>query len=155
MYMLGSHIATLYAGKPYAEFAEERIFKPLDMSSTTFSPSKAQGSGKLSDSWTKDGRRIPFWFDDDMIALKAGAGGVISSTEDMVKWLAVWLNEGVDPVSGEQLFPKSVYDAVTTGRWVTPRTYGEGMVSYGVGWFHTSFSGVDVRSPCVWTCHRN
>ena len=154
MYMLGSYIVAHYSGIPYANFVEERIFKPLSMSSTTVWPSVAINSGKLSDSWSKDGRRVPYWFHDDMVAMKAGAGGVISSAEDSVKWLAVWLNKGVDPVTNATIFPESVYDAATTGHWIargtgggTSDSYGASIVGYGMGWQRWSYGTVDVRIP--------
>ena len=54
------------------------------MSSTTFLPSEAVASGEMAHSWTKQGRRIPQWFTDEMTELNAGPGGIISSAEDMV-----------------------------------------------------------------------
>ena len=147
--MLGAHLVSHYAGVPYHEYATERIFKPLKMSSTTFLPSVARRSGLLTDSWTPDGRRIPFWFTDDMVHLKAGAGGIISSADDMVKWLAVWLNEGVDPVSGQTIFPRSVYEAVTTAQRVVygrQSLYGGGIVGYGMGWMRWQHGGIEVRA---------
>ncbi len=149
MFMLGAHLVSRYTNGSYADFVTERIFRPLRMSSTTFWPSEAQRSGKLTERWTKDGRLIPFWFDDEMTVLKGGPGGVISSAEDLVKWLAVWLNKGVDPVSGQTIFPESVYEAVTTAHWVSsgrPKP-GEGIVGYGMGWFVGSYGGINVSLP--------
>ena len=153
MFMLGAHIVSQYTNGTYADFATERIFKPLGMSSTTFWPSEAQSSGKLTERWTKDGRLIPFWFNDEMTALKAGPGGIMSSAEDMVKWLVVWLNKGIDPVSERTLFPEEVYSEVTTAHWISsgspkPR---EGIVGYGMGWFVGNYDGIHVSS-FLWLC---
>ncbi|RPD64202.1 beta-lactamase/transpeptidase-like protein [Lentinus tigrinus ALCF2SS1-7] len=145
MFMLGAHLVSQYTNGSYVDFVVGRIFKPLGMSSTTFWPSEAQRSGKLTERWTKDGRLIPFWFDDEMTLLKAGPGGIISSAEDMVKWLSVWLNKGVDPVSGETIFPEEVYDAVTTAHWISsgrPKP-NEGIVGYGMGWFVGNHGGIN------------
>ncbi|KAI0708815.1 beta-lactamase/transpeptidase-like protein [Cerioporus squamosus] len=145
MFMLGAYLVSHYTNGSYVDFVAERILNPLGMSSTTFWPSEAQRSGKLTERWTKDGRLIPFWFDDGMTILKAGPGGIISSAEDMVKWLAVWLNKGVDPASGKTVFPESVYDAVTTAHWVSSgrAKAGEGIVGYGMGWFVGTYSGIN------------
>lgn len=77
---------TSYSGKPYTEFVRERILDHLNMTSTTFSPSKAARSGRLAQAWIASGRRIPFWISDEIVELNAGPGGVISSVVDMVSW---------------------------------------------------------------------
>ncbi len=148
MYMLSAYLISHYAGVPYHQYAAEKIFQPLNMSSTTFLPSVAHRSGKLTHSWTRNGRRVPYWFDDDMAALKAGPGGIISSAEDMVRWLAVWLNEGVDPVSGQTIFPQSVYEATTAAQHVVygqPSARYSSIVGYGMGWQRWHYGEVEVR----------
>ena len=83
MYMLGAHLVTTYSGKPYTQFVQERIWDRLNMSSTTFSPSRASQDGKLTQSWSQGRRRLPFWFSEESIELNAGARGVITNVEDM------------------------------------------------------------------------
>ncbi|KAJ3002538.1 hypothetical protein NUW54_g4980 [Trametes sanguinea] len=150
MYIMGAHIIEQYAGTPFADFISERLFKSLGMSTTTVVPSEALASGKVTHTWTKDGRRIPFWFTDDTAYLGAGAGGVISSAEDMVKWLAVLLNEGVELRTGETVIPRGVYDAVTTARHValgrSSREYGPGILGYGMGWMQWTYNGASIVS---------
>ena len=84
--MAGAHIISTYSGQPYTKFVKERIWDRINMSSTTFSANEAARSGKLTQTWVGpgDGRRVPFWFTDDMIDLNAGPGGIISSVVDMV-----------------------------------------------------------------------
>ncbi|OJT11117.1 hypothetical protein TRAPUB_12401 [Trametes pubescens] len=130
MYGLGAYIIEKYANTSYPAFATERLFKPLKMSSTTFWPSEAHASGKLTHSWMHTGRRIPFWHTDD------------------VNWVAVLLNKGVDPASGEAIIPRSVYDAVTTAQSImygypTPR-FGAGILGYGIGWLRWTYDGVEM-----------
>lgn len=84
MYMLASHVIAVLAGMSYPEFTKARIFEPLNMTRTTFSAQEASKDGLLSHAWTKFGRRIPFWSTDDIIAVMAGPGGVISNVEDLV-----------------------------------------------------------------------
>jgi CubicO group peptidase (beta-lactamase class C family) len=83
MYMLSSYIISHYTGS-YTSFVKERIFVPLNMSSTTFFLSEALRSGEMTHSWTQNGRRIPQWPIDNLAELIAGPGGIISSVEDMV-----------------------------------------------------------------------
>lgn len=141
MYMLGAHLVSTYSGTPYTQFIKERIFEPLEMTSTTFFESET--SGKLTQTWTKTGRRIPFWFsDDEVVRLKAGPGGIISSVEDMVKWLSMLIHSGVNPSTKETVLPKSVVEEITTAHAIIP---GSGrnsslpsIVGYGMGWIRTS-----------------
>ncbi|EJF60227.1 beta-lactamase/transpeptidase-like protein [Dichomitus squalens LYAD-421 SS1] len=147
-YVLGAYLVSHYANTSYSDFVERRLFKPLGMTTSTFSPSAANSSGLLTDTWAKFGRQIPFWFDDSVGELKAGAGGVISSAQDMVKWLAVLLNEGQHPATNKTVIPKSVFDAVTTSRWiVSGKPAGpirDSIVGYGMGWMRSNYGDVEV-----------
>ena len=65
MYILGAYIISHYSNMSYPDFVQERILTPLNMSGTTFWPSAAETSRRLTHTWDKDGRRIPFWVSDD------------------------------------------------------------------------------------------
>jgi hypothetical protein len=103
MFMVAGHIIETYSGKTYTSFVEDRIFTPLGMSSSTFSPAKAAKAGNFTQGWTKDGRLLPDWFPEDMVTLIAGPGGVISSAVDMagafrlyyLHWLIVSSQNGL------------------------------------------------------------
>ena len=82
--MVGSHVIETYSGQSYTSFVEERIFAPLGMTSTTFSPAEAEASGKFTQGWTQQGRRLPECFDEETAISMAGPGGVISNAVDMV-----------------------------------------------------------------------
>jgi CubicO group peptidase (beta-lactamase class C family) len=83
MYIAATAVVQKYAGMPYPEFVTQRIFKPLNMTTTTYFSAHVRKLGLLSQSFGEGSRRIPYWFDgrEDLIA---GAGGVLSSAEDMV-----------------------------------------------------------------------
>ncbi|TFY81752.1 hypothetical protein EWM64_g2261, partial [Hericium alpestre] len=145
MYMLGAHLIATYAGS-YARFVEERIWTPLNMTSTTYSPSKAAASGKLTQSWITFGRRIPTWHTDATIDLNQGPGGVISSVEDLEKWVRTLMNGGVDPRTNKTIIPPSAFAAVTSAQAIISGT-GDGNESisgYGMGWMRSSYLGHDV-----------
>lgn len=84
MYIVASQIISTYAGMPYTQFVKERIWDPLNMTSTTFNDTEAAESGLLSENWTSTGRRIPFWFPSSNLALAAAPAGVITNMIDMV-----------------------------------------------------------------------
>ena len=151
-YILGAYLIEHYANTTLTEFVSERIFVPVGMSSSTYIPSVAAASGKLSQSWHRNGRRVPFWFDEQLASFNGGAGGVISSVADLSKWLSVWLNEGVDPASGTTVFPKAIYDTVTTAQTIIngrPSANYDSLIGYGMGWQRWAAGGVDV---CVLCC---
>lgn len=81
MYIIATYILQKYSSISFADFWKKRIFEPLGMNSTVTSPSAAK---KLSQTWAKTGRRIPFWIPDKDASLISGAGSIISSTKDMV-----------------------------------------------------------------------
>ena len=81
---------TKYSGMTYMEFLKQRVWQPLNMTTTTFYESEASADGKLTQFWTNQGRRIPFWMSDTLVPLNAGPGGVISNVVDLVS-LALWL----------------------------------------------------------------
>jgi CubicO group peptidase (beta-lactamase class C family) len=84
MYILTAEVIRKYWGD-HRLFIENEILAPLQMSSTTFSEQKAEGSGHLS--WAWDGfanRQIPYWFTEPDIDFLSAAGGIISNVNDMV-----------------------------------------------------------------------
>ena len=85
MYVAASHIIAVYSAQPFRDFVKERIFDPLNMTSTTYSGDEAAARGLLSQSWSSQGRRLPYWFAGEAMSyFIAGAGGVLSNAVDMV-----------------------------------------------------------------------
>lgn len=69
-------------------------------------------------------------------------------TTPQANWVAVLLNKGIDPVLGEAIIPRSVYDAVITAQSImsghpTPQR-GVGIVGYGMGWTRWTYDGIEV-----------
>ena len=82
--MVAAHVIATYAGQSYTSFVEERLFAALGMASSTFSLEKAEASGKFTQGWTMDGRRVPECLTEEMAFAIAGPGGIISNAVDMV-----------------------------------------------------------------------
>ncbi|KAI0042675.1 beta-lactamase/transpeptidase-like protein [Auriscalpium vulgare] len=146
MFMVGAHIITTYAGS-YTEFVEDRIFKPLGMRSTTYSPKEAQNSGRVTQTWTSFGRRIPGLYPEEQVKLMAGPGGIISNVEDMSKWVHTVLNGGVDPRSNFTVVPPSAFEKITTAHSVMiggPTSHLYGFLGYGLGWMRSTSAGHDM-----------
>ncbi|KAA1476004.1 beta-lactamase/transpeptidase-like protein [Dentipellis sp. KUC8613] len=144
-YMLGAHLISKYTGS-YTQFVQDRIFDPLNMTSSTFSPGKAASSGKLTQTWTTFGRRIPVWFTEENAELSSGPGGIISNIKDLEHWVRTLMNHGVDPRTNRTIIPRSVFDVVTTAQAIV---HGEGSAvtsisGYGMGWGRSSYYGHDI-----------
>ncbi|TDL17828.1 beta-lactamase/transpeptidase-like protein [Rickenella mellea] len=147
MYGAGSHIVSTYTGS-YAKFVKNRIFSALGMNSTTFFSSEAESTGRFSQSWSVDGRRIPYPLPDESIDLIAGAGGVITSASDITQWLKMLLRDGQHPSSNTTVVPKAGFDAVTTAHsFITGGGVGTTSFSiqgYGMGWIRFSYQGHEI-----------
>jgi len=86
MGLLG-HVLGLAAGKSFPDLVQERILDPLDMTATTF----AHDSEWLSKGHDEDGAVVPYW--TISTSPIAGAGGLQSNAEDMLKFLQANVGE--------------------------------------------------------------
>ncbi|KAI0350602.1 beta-lactamase/transpeptidase-like protein [Trametes cingulata] len=146
MFMVGARIIQKYSNTSYDAFVASRIFGRLNMTYSTYSPSKAAQTGLLTQTWTRGVRRIPYWFSDEVNDLFAGPGGAISNAEDMTKWLATLLNAGVDPRTNTTIIPASIFANMTTARAIERGTPSPdvSITGYGMGWFRFAYKGHDV-----------
>jgi len=85
MYAVGAHTVSALTGVHYPDFVKSRIFKPLGMTSSTYSINAALKTGRFTNTWTTFGRLIPPWIKEEYVDLSAGPGGAISSVIDLVR----------------------------------------------------------------------
>jgi CubicO group peptidase (beta-lactamase class C family) len=84
MYMVGAYIVSTLTGMRYPDFVNSRIFKPLGMTSSTYSIDAALQTGRFTNTWTF-GRLIPPYIEENYVDITAGPAGVISSVEDLAR----------------------------------------------------------------------
>ncbi|CCL99818.1 uncharacterized protein FIBRA_01842 [Fibroporia radiculosa] len=147
MYMMGSHLIETYANLSYTDFVDTRLFTPMNMTSTTFWPNEANRDAKFTQLWTPSGRRIPYWFSEESIPIMAGMGGIISSAEDMAKWLGMLLNDGVDVSSNATVISHDALKAMTTAYAIVSGTAPSpefSIIGYGMGWYRYSYQGHEI-----------
>lgn len=137
---LGRLIEVL-SGKSYAEFMEERLFKPLGMKDTTFWPSKAQ-LARLAVSYkpTADGKGLeettikylsPSLSDRKRMPL--AAGGLFSCAPDLAKIYQMVLNGGI--LKGKRYLKEETLKQMTTSQMGDMKvSFADGM-AMGLG-FH-------------------
>ncbi|KAF7328950.1 Beta-lactamase domain-containing protein [Mycena venus] len=148
IYITGAYVVSKYSGSSYRDFVEERILKPLGMTSSTLYPNRAIESGKFTQSWTPSRRRIPFFMPEHTADLIAGAGGVMSNVEDMVKWIKMLLNSGVDGRTNDTILPATTFDLATSAISVALNKGSNlsSIAGYGLGWGRQSYRGHELVS---------
>ncbi|EIM80585.1 beta-lactamase/transpeptidase-like protein [Stereum hirsutum FP-91666 SS1] len=147
MYIVAQHIITKYSGMNYTAFVEKRIFAPLNMTSTTYSSKTAHASGRFTQTWSSFGRRIPQWFDTVNEELLAGAGGIITTVEDLEAWTRTLMNSGIDPRTNQSIIPRSAFEEATTAHNILdgkPGASGLSIMGYGMAWGRMSYQGHDI-----------
>jgi D-alanyl-D-alanine carboxypeptidase len=127
-YLLGIIIEKA-SGKPYWQFLDERIFKPLGMNATRSTdpqpivPNRASGYEWKNDRFENQPVLLP--------AIAFSAGSLLSTVENMAKWDAALYTE--------RLLKKSSLNQM----WMAAATNdgADAPFNYGFGWFIDSYHG--------------
>lgn len=145
MFMSAGYLVEQVGKQRWETFANERIIKPLEMTSTNFSVSETPKMSDYSLGYIKkekDGKEsveeIPFRNIDAV----APAGSINSNVKDMGNWLVALINGG--KFKGKEILKPSAIAQMQTPYMVilTPLLYEESYHnSYGLGWFITSYRG--------------
>lgn len=140
MYVMLSHVIETLVGQWTGTFLTERIWIPLNMTSTYFSLSDARKSGRpLAQSyyWRTDSETFTAVEPLDETSTE-GAGGVISSVEDYSKWIRMMIDRDV-PIS-KQGHQDLVAPRILVGKLYLPDTY----LFYGYGWEIEMYRGYEI-----------
>ncbi len=136
-YMLLADIVARVSGMPFAEFMEERIFGPLEMSHTTIMSRPGQSIPGAAESYARlreeDGGGFVRVFDNSSIQ---GAGGVYTTVDDLARWMG---NFATGEVGGsgamEQMKSRGVLSGGDTLDYAfgldIGRVRGQRMISHG------------------------
>ncbi len=129
MFITAGEVIRSVTGQSWAEYVRENFLNPLGMSRTQTS---VLPLAKM------DNVATPHVTHRNNLALKmapweasGAAGGIISSTNDMLRWMRAQLGEGT--VEGKEIFPEKVQDQT----FKVHNAYG-GQLSFsatGLGWF--------------------
>src|SRR5207249_11725758 len=115
------------SGKPYRQFLDERIFKPLGMDATRSTDPQPLVQNRASGyEWKND------HFENRPILLPPiafSAGSLLSNVDDLVKWDAA--------LSSEKLLTKSSLDQMWTPAMTNDAA--DTPFNYGFGWFVDSY----------------
>ena len=128
-YALLGALVERVSGKSFDDFVQERIFTPLGMNNSTLNPDIAASLDRADGHQMMLGhiitRNIPIYHSAQP------AGWVMSSAEDMAKWLLVNMNNGM--LNGQQVIPVRVIQLMHTPE-INFVDNGEN-TSYAMGWF--------------------
>lgn len=136
MYTVATHLVEAKTKQPFSDFLEENFFAPLGMDSTHLQPAESRKRG-LGDrigtgyDWDRAGARYHgFQWPDAPEA--QGAGLVVSSANDMLKWVKALLHcEG--PINGRVFQGLVRLRTITEPTWrkpkphTTPAVYAAGL----------------------------
>ena len=122
MYAAVGYLIELQSGKTWEEFVRERIFKPLEMTSTVYSIADMLKQPDFGVPYTEkrdtfEIYQIPYYED---IGGVAPCGAIISNIEDMSHWLIALMNDGM--YNGKQVLPPDVLKATLEPAIAIPNT---------------------------------
>ena len=142
MYILSGLAVGKVSGQGFERFLEERIFRPLDMDRTTFSPERARADANHEGGVVvSNGKRInvPMFKNT---ALLNPAGGVYSTVDDLANWMLVHLSSG--KFMNKQIVQPATLADMHRTHMVTGATIRDpeiAPIGYGLGWFTHMYRG--------------
>lgn len=145
MFITAGEVLKSVTGMPWSEFVQKHIFQPLHMDRSVTSTTSLQGMNNVATPHkTIDGKPTPIaWTNWDNMG---AAGGIISSVDDMAKWMILQMNQGIN--NGDTLFsPK-----VQVDMWTPHNNHRLSLAAqknnptrhfsaYGLGWGISDYQG--------------
>ena len=101
---LAGYIVQEVSGQPFNEYITEHVFEPLDMKSSSFEHA-AELAERLPQVYDASGEAIPEYRLSPEVLPE---GSMITTAEDMAKFMTVLLNEGKTPKGKSLLSPSSM-----------------------------------------------
>lgn len=128
-YNLLGALIEMVSGQSFEDYVEEHVLLPLGMENSTLHPEIAARLNRADGHQLLLGRVVAR--NTPIYRSAIPAGWIMSSVEDMAKWLIANLNEGV--LDGKQVIPAELITMMhTTGVTFTEDGKDAG---YGMGWF--------------------
>ncbi|MFO7445488.1 MAG: serine hydrolase [Ignavibacteriaceae bacterium] len=139
MYITAGEVIKAVTGKTWDEFVQERIFTPLNMSSSNTSTSE-YSSGKNWSFPHIEGKPLRFLDYDN----SGPAASINSSVNDLLNWLMMWLNKG--KFNDTLILSEAAISVITSPHLVLNSGQGNEIMgthfrNYGLGWALYDYSG--------------
>ncbi len=145
MFIVAGEIIHRVSGLTWAEFIEQKIMKPVGMTSSygSYNRAKAANVTNIIDAHAPvDGKAIAV--PHDWNETGNAAGGIISNIKDMNIWATFLMNgfttsEGKKLVTDKQIF--QLWNLQIATPVAIKNTYDSNFNGYGLGWFLTDVKG--------------
>lgn len=143
MFIVAGEVIHRISGLSWAEFIEQRIMKPVGMSSSFGSYSRAKAvTNKIDAHAPVDGKAVAVPHDWNETA--NAAGGIMSNIKDMTVWAECLLNnfttkDGKKLVSDKQV--QQLWSLQIPSNVAPKNPYDTGFYGYGLGWFLSDVKG--------------
>ncbi|KZV81718.1 beta-lactamase/transpeptidase-like protein [Exidia glandulosa HHB12029] len=148
MFNIGASLVGDLTATRFEDFVKENVFDAIGFTRTTYNVQEAIDNGRLSEGFwrtgespTSEGKVYAGYVD---VATHVGAGGILSSANDLALWLQTLLLNGKSPKSGKQVIPSEVLAKMSTGITVSAgsgRLPEFGPVVYGMGFMQSAYQG--------------
>lgn len=145
MFIVAGEVIHRISGLSWAEFIEQKILKPVGMTSSygSYNRAKAANASNIIEAHAPvDGKAIPVPHDWNETA--NAAGGIISNIKDMNTW-AEFLMNGFTTKDGKKLVSDKQIQQLWNLQISTPvalkNSYDSNFGGYGLGWFLTDVKG--------------
>lgn len=144
MYITAGELIKTITGKSWGENVKERILEPLEMNRTISTLKELEDMGNYATPHARkdDANYVIPWVDWENVA---STGGLISSVEDMSKWMIFNLNHGIH--KGDTLISKKTRNLLWTPHTnhkvdhTSKNDFDRHFNAYGLGWGLSDYHG--------------
>ncbi|WP_098748458.1 serine hydrolase [Paenibacillus sp. EZ-K15] len=136
-FLLAGYAVENVSGMPYSKYMEKNIFNPLGMTSTNvrFTPELL---GRMAAHYGPKGEKIPM---DGTMPTEKPEGGIISTADDMAKYLLMHLNKG--KYDGKEIVSQKSIEQMHTYQFFADKTIPLTTIGFE-GYFNEKMNGQHV-----------
>ncbi len=142
LYIVAGEIIAKVSGLSWEEFIEQRMMKPLGITTSKASYNRVNNNANIIDAHAPaDGKVVMIPHDWNPVA--NAAGGIMSNITDLSKWLIMQMEDGKYG-EGKKLFSKEMHDEMWSPQTIIKTgagAYNTHFSAYGLGWFLADVKG--------------
>ena len=141
MFITAGEVIKKVTGKEWSDYVKESFFSPLGMtrSITSTDDLSDKGNFAMPHKPLEDKQEVIDWVNWDNMG---AAGGIISSADDMAKWMMMNIEHGI--WNGDTIINYNQHNIIWTphnNNKVATNSYGRHFSGYGLGWGLNDYHG--------------